>query len=104
MIAETRICLSIVKHMIFLISRFESKSIQVEKSSINIEGVIEFAGVKKVIKTKARLINLQDSEFSIEGEFEILLSEFGIERPSLMFVKIEDSVKIKYSIKGVHNE
>ena len=83
---------------------FESKSIQVDKSSINIEGIIEFAGVKKVIKTKARLINLQDSVFSIEGEFEILLSEFGIERPSLMFVKIEDSVKIKYSIKGVHNE
>ena len=83
---------------------FESKSIQVDKSSINIEGIIEFAGVKKVIKTKARSINLQDSEFSIEGEFEILLSEFGIERPSLIFVKIEDSVKIKYSIKGVHNE
>ena len=83
---------------------FESKSIQVDNSSINIEGIIEFAGVKKVIKTKARLNNLQDSEFFIEGEFEILLSEFGIERPSLMFVKIEDSVKIKYSIKGVHNE
>ena len=83
---------------------FESKSIKVDKSSINIEGIIEFSGVKKVIKTNARLNNLQDSEFSIEGEFEILLSEFGIERPSLIFVKIEDSVKIKYSIKGVHNE
>jgi len=88
----------------FPIIRFESKSIEVNKNSIDIEGIIEFAGVKKVIKTKAQLINFQDSEFSIEGEFEILLSEFEISRPILLFVKIEDMILIKYSIKGVRNE
>ena len=42
--------------------------------------------------------------FAIEGELDILLSEFKVKRPSLLFVEIEDLVKIKYSIQGVKNE
>ena len=83
---------------------FESKSIQVNKNSLEIEGSIEFAGEKKAIKTTAQLNNLGDNQFSIEGEFEIMLSEFDITRPSLLFVKMEDRVLITYSIKGVMNE
>ena len=83
---------------------FESKSIQVNKNSLEIEGSIEFAGEKKAIKTTAQLNDLQDNQFSVEGEFGILLSDFDIERPSLLFVKMEDLVVIKYSIQGVQNE
>ena len=71
---------------------------------IDIEGIVEFAGKKKKINSIAQLNDLRDNQFSIEGEFGILLSDFDIERPSLLFVKMEDLVVIKYSIQGVQNE
>ena len=83
---------------------FQSTSIKVKKSSLEIEGKIGFAGNEKKVKTKAQLNSIDNNMFSIEGELNILLSEFDVERPSLLFVEIEDLVKIKYSIQGVQNE
>ena len=83
---------------------FQSTSIKVNKSTLEIEGKIEFAGEEKEIKTNAKLNSLDNNLFAIEGELDILLSEFKVERPSLLFVEIEDLVKIKYSIQGVKNE
>ncbi|MAL65186.1 MAG: hypothetical protein CMF94_03690, partial [Candidatus Marinimicrobia bacterium] len=84
--------------------KFQSTSIVVKENTLEIEGRIEFAGKEKEIKTDAKLISLDNNLFAIEGELNILLSEFEVERPSLLFVEIEDLVKIKYSIKGVQNE
>ena len=83
---------------------FQSTSIKVNESTLEIEGKIEFAGEEKEIKTNAKLNNIDNNLFTIEGELDILLSEFKVERPSLLFVEIEDLVKIKYSIQGVKNE
>ena len=83
---------------------FQSTSIKVNESTLEIEGKIEFAGEEKEIKTNAKLNSLDNNLFAIEGELDILLSEFKVERPSLLFVEIEDLVKIKYSIKGLQNE
>ena len=83
---------------------FQSTSIKVKKSRLEIEGKIEFAGEEKEIKTNAKLNRLDNNLFAIDGELDILLSEFKVERPSLLFVEIEDLVKIKYSIQGVKNE
>ena len=83
---------------------FQSTSIKVNESTLEIEGKIEFAGEEKEIKTNAKLNSLDNNLFAIEGELDILLSEFKVERPSLLFVEIEDLVKIKYSIQGVKNE
>jgi len=82
---------------------FQSTSIKVQENTLEIEGRIEFAGKEKEIKTSAKLNGLDNNLFAIEGELDILLSEFEVERPSLLFVEIEDLVKIKYSIKGVQN-
>ena len=83
---------------------FQSTSIKVNESTLEIEGKIEFAGEEREIKTNAKLNSLDNNLFAIEGELDILLSEFKVERPSLLFVEIEDLVKIKYSIQGVKNE
>ena len=83
---------------------FQSTSIKVQENTLEIEGRIEFAGKEKEIKTSAKLNNLDNNLFGIEGELDILLSEFEVERPSLLFVEIEDLIKIKYLIKGVQNE
>ena len=83
---------------------FQSTSIKVKGNTLEIDGRIEFAGKEKKIKTNAKLNSLDNNLFAIEGELDILLSEFEVERPSLLFVEIEDLVKIKYLIKGVKNE
>ena len=83
---------------------FQSTSIKVNESTLEIEGKIEFAGEEKEIKTNAKLNSLDNNLFTIEGELNILLSEFKVERPSLLFVEIEDLVKIKYLIQGVKSE
>ena len=83
---------------------FQSTSIKVKKSRLEIEGKIEFAGEEKEIITNAKLNRLDNNLFAIDGELDILLSEFKVERPSLLFVEIEDLVNIKYSIQGVVNE
>ena len=83
---------------------FKSKMIAVNNEFIDLEGIIEFAGKKRNLKTVAHVIELNENEFSIQGEFEILLSDFGIPQPSLLFIKMEDNILIKYSIKGVINE
>ena len=83
---------------------FQSTSIKVQENTLEIEGRVEFAGKEKEIKTSAKLNGLDNNLFAIEGELDILLSEFEVERPSLLFIEIEDLVKIKYSIKGVQNE
>ena len=83
---------------------FQSTSIKVKGSTLEIKVKIEFAGEEKEIKTNAKLNSLDNNLFAIEGELDILLSEFKVERPSLLFVEIEDLVKIKYSIQGVKNE
>ena len=83
---------------------FQSTSIKVQENTLEIEGRIEFAGQEKEVKTSAKLNSFDNNLFSIEGELDILLSEFEVERPSLLFIEIEDLVKIKYSIKGVQNE
>ena len=84
--------------------KFQSTSIVVKEKTLEIVGRIEFAGEEKEVKTDAKLISLDNNLFAIEGELDILLSEFEVERPSLLFVEIEDLVKIKYSIQGVKNE
>jgi Uncharacterized conserved protein len=83
---------------------FKSDMINVNKQSIDIEGIIEFAGEKRKLKTVAKLIKLNQNEFSIKGEFQIYLSNFNIARPSLLFIKMEDNILIEYSMMGVVNE
>jgi hypothetical protein len=55
------------------------------------------------IKGKTNPINFlaklnKDNSYSIKGSFEILLSEFSVERPALLFVPISDTVKIEIEI------
>ena len=39
-----------------------------------------------------------NDEIIVEGDFIINLSDFDIKRPSLMFLKIDDQIKIEYKM------
>ena len=85
----------------FPVIEFESTKVQLtSKNIVSINGNVFFAGEKRLINTIAKLIEKKDGIITAEGEFEIHLSDFNIERPSLLFSKIKDKMKIKYSIEG----
>ena len=77
---------------------FKSSNIQIESDSAKITGILKFSGKEKKIITNAA-IKIDDG-IEVSGDFSINLSEFDIERPSLMFVKIKDSMKIEYNMKA----
>ena len=76
---------------------FKSTQAKVVNDSIYIEGNLTFHGITKKVKTSA-FIKL-DEYPSVNGTFDINLSDFNVQRPSLMFIKIKDRIRIDYSFK-----
>tara|TARA_B100000315_G_C14396408_1_gene504409 strand:+ start:91 stop:612 length:522 start_codon:yes stop_codon:yes gene_type:complete len=75
---------------------FVSNEIFVEGINASIKGKLTFHGITKNINLRAN-ISLNDG-FNAEGSFIILLSEYEVERPVLLFKKIADEMKLKFHI------
>jgi polyisoprenoid-binding protein YceI len=60
----------------------------------NVEGVVSFHGVDKSISDLNFKVTKGWNEITVEGEFKILLTDFSIERPSLIGIPIGNEVKI----------
>ncbi len=73
---------------------FESTNFEFVKDSVHIYGDLSFNGITKSMKTSA--LFMQGDSIYIAGSFFIRLSDYEIIRPSFMFMKIDDSVKIEY--------
>jgi polyisoprenoid-binding protein YceI len=58
------------------------------------DGEIELHGVKKPVVVPLTIELSPDGTVRARGSFEVSLDAFGIKRPSLLFVKIEDACKI----------
>ena len=76
---------------------FKSTSINIFKDSVKVVGNLSFHGVSKKIESTAKF--QLSNDFSAKGSFKINLSDYDIERPTLMFIKIDDEIKIEYFIK-----
>ena len=79
---------------------FRPKEMIKDDNLVTINGVLEFAGNIQDLTTSANVKTISDSSFEAEGKFDIFLSKFDIERPSLLFTKIEDRISIEYKIIG----
>jgi len=77
---------------------FVSRDISIKGEYAYVNGKLTLHGVTKEIEAKAKL-SLDDG-FIASGTFNILLSDFGIERPALLFKKISNDIKIEYRIIG----
>jgi len=75
---------------------FVSNEIFVEGINAFIKGKLTFHGITKDINLTAD-ISFNDG-FNAEGIFIILLSEYDVERPVLLFKKIADEMKLKFHI------
>ena len=76
--------------------RFKSTSINIFKDSVSVTGNLYFHGVSKKIESTAKFELFNG--FSATGSFNINLSDYDIERPTLMLIKIDDEIKIEYFI------
>jgi len=76
---------------------FLSSSIKEENLKLIITGILTFHGVKKEITFEAKREN-SNNEIIISGTFPVKLTDYKVERPSLLMIPVEDEMKISFNI------
>lgn len=64
-----------------------------EQDIYMIEGVLSFHGVEKPLSAKAK-ITVVDGSLTIDATSKILVSDFGVEPPCLVFICVRDQVDL----------
>jgi hypothetical protein len=70
--------------------------LRLSSNKAEVNGTLYFGGQSKNISVELDVITGKDISFS--GAFIIKLSDYEITRPSLLFKKIDDEIKIIFSI------
>ena len=73
--------------------KFYSDKILISENVIIFDGELDFHGVKIKKKFEANYF-IKNNSINIEGSLPILLTNFNIDLPSLMLVKMDDMAKI----------
>lgn len=74
---------------------FKSTTLDQENGQIRIEGVINFHGIEKDINISAEVIQLNGIT-QLSGKFSVYLTEFLVDRPSLLLRQIDNEIKIEF--------
>ena len=74
---------------------FKSLNVTSINGLSNIKGLIEFHGIEKNIDVNVKLTTIENTT-QMNGEFTLNLSDFSIDRPSLLLRKIDNEIKIKF--------
>ncbi len=62
--------------------------------SLPMDGEVDLHGVRRPIHVDLAIERRDDGSLRIRTSFEVSLDSFGIERPSLLFIKIADACRI----------
>jgi len=76
---------------------FAGTAVTQNADSIVVSGKLTFHGVTKDIVMKG-VVTWREHKLSVEGGFEVSLTAFKIERPSLLMVPVDDA--LKFSLKA----
>jgi|SRR5210317_608811 polyisoprenoid-binding protein YceI len=76
---------------------FRSTSIQQENEQIRIDGIMSFHGIEKGINILAKLVQLDES-IQLSGKFSVYLTEFLVDRPSLLTIKVDDEINLEFEL------
>ncbi len=68
-----------------------------------LEGEVELHGVRRPVRVPVALARQADGALRARAAFDVSLDGFGIERPSLLFVKVDDACRIEVDL-GVREE
>lgn len=74
---------------------FKSLNVTSINGLSNIKGLIEFHGIEKKIDVNVKLTTIENKT-QMNGEFTLNLSDFSIDRPSLLLRKIDNEIKIEF--------
>ena len=90
--------LEVLEALKFPTIKFYSEKIKTQGDVLILDGEVEFHGQKKSILVYSTLKDDEDS-IVINGKFRLIPSEFLIELPSFMLVKMEDFLNIQFELK-----
>ena len=90
--------LEVLEALKFPTIKFYSEKIKTQGNVLVLDGDVEFHGQKKSILVYSTLKDDDDS-IVINGKFRLIPSEFLIELPSFMLVKMEDFLNIQFELK-----
>jgi hypothetical protein len=76
---------------------FKSLNIAEVDGMLNIEGLIEFHGIERSIDVIVKSTNIEN-DYQLFGEFTISLSDFSVDRPSLLLRKIDNQITIVFEL------
>lgn len=80
--------------------KFFSSTIQEKNNQWEVKGTIQFHGVSKEVIFPVKQDQKQNIK-TVEGEFDIFLEDFNIEKPSLMMVEVDNKVKIAFKMQFI---
>ena len=69
-----------------------------EPFDVTLEGELELHGVKRPLDVPLRVETAEDGSMRVRGATKLSLDAFGIERPALLFVKIDDACRIAVDV------
>jgi polyisoprenoid-binding protein YceI len=76
---------------------FVSTKITQATNQLTVDGNLNFHGITKPISLKA-VRSESNNKMTIEGGFDVLLSTYKVEQPSLMGIKTDDKFKLKFKV------
>lgn len=76
---------------------FSSNSIQYTPDGVLVKGKLQFHGVERMIETKVKLEKI-NRKWVFTGSLPVLLEDYKVERPSLLFVKVDNLIKIDFQV------
>ena len=76
---------------------FESDSIKPDSDGYLVSGTLTFHGQTRPVAFRVTPETVGD-RVRITGSFTVKLSDFGVKRPSLMFIKAEDNLTIRFDL------
>ena len=76
---------------------FSSSNVQYTTDGILVKGKLQFHGVEKMIETKVKLEKV-NRKWMFTGSLPVLLEDYKVERPGLLFVKVDNLVKIDFQV------
>lgn len=76
---------------------FSSKSIKQDGNKLDVEGTLSFHGVNKDISFVAEEKKIKN-QVEVTGGFDVKMTDFNIERPTLMGVATDDDIKITFDV------
>ena len=91
--------LDVIEDYFYPVVSFKSYKIQRKGNRYQIDGTMDFHGVKKEISVPVDL-QINDNMIIVESIFNIKLTDYNIKRPSLLTIKIKDTIKIKFYLVG----